>query len=281
MVKKLFSIALVAVLVLSLSVPAFCSGQGSSTRRYSAVQFDSVAYSDNAFISEYGGNVFAESSVCLVNTPGFEFYGEIQTEIPTFYSRTVVTTTDYFSPIRLRAENVVVRWADLHFIITAGIPDTSGGVYVQYAYSIAEVRTGVTSYYWGSTPVSGSVSNARFDFVDIVEGTAPASSGFDSDAIVFFDYIDLTVEGLAVSATGDYTIEQNTLLAPLRFSEWFADQSLPITQVPTGGVNLTAWLATSLRSVLDFELLPGIDISSLLEFVVVIALVFWFLTLLI
>lgn len=281
MVKKLLSIALVAVLVLSLSIPAFCSGQGVSTRRYSAIQFDSIAYSDNAFISEYVGNVFEESSVSLANTPGFEFYGEIQTDIPTFYSRTVVTTTDYFSPIRLRAENVAVRWSDLHFIITAGIPDSSGGVNVQYSYSIAEIRTGVTTYYWGSTPVSGSVADGRFNLVDIVEQTAPVSSGLDPDAIVFFDYIDLTVKGLAVSATGDYIIEQNSLLSPLPFSDWFDEQPLPITQIPTGGVNLTAWLATSLRSVLDFELLPGIDISSLLEFVVVIALVFWFLTLLI
>lgn len=281
MVKKVCSIVLLVALLLSLSVTAFASGYTDTQIRYSAVPFNYVQTSDFYYSAEYAGTISHDGSAVTVNTPGLEQYVETVTSDGSFRIRDVITCTDYFSGVRLHATNVVIYWPSFALAIQAGIPDTSGGVYVAYNFCISSIDHGSSVYYLNAHEYSGSVTDGTFNFRNVVQTLAGTASWFDSSGYVYFEYIDLVVTGVGVSATGDYIVTQSAGTAIPHIDSWFDQYNLPTTRVDGESVDLVGWLTTSIGSFLAFELIPGVSITDLIEFIVVIGLVFWFLTLLI
>jgi hypothetical protein len=281
MAKKILSVFLLLTFIFSLSVCASAAGYTDTQVRYSVIPFNYIQTSDLYYSAEYAGTVSHDGSAVTVTVPGLEQYVETVSGDGSFRIRNVVSCTDYFSGIRLHATNVVVHWPTFLMTIQAGIPDTSGGVYTAYNFGIEEIAHGSSVYYLNTHEFSGSVSGGEFDFRSLVQTLAGSASWFDSSGYVFFEYIDLVCTGIGVSATGDYSVTQASSTSIPSVELWFDQYNLPTVRGDVGTVDLVGWLTTSIGSFLSFKLIPGVSISSLIEFIVVIGLVFWFLTLLI
>lgn len=125
-----------------------------------------------------------------------------------------------------------------------------------------------------------------FDIMDAIEKRLP--SAVTADEYLRFNYVSVYVDSVRSGAGLPgfmFTLRgTGTANNPPSISDWVRqfDMRQLIYNVPDiEDVDFTSWLSTSLRSVLDFELWPGMTMDVLIRFVVTAGLLLWFITMLI
>lgn len=279
MVKKILSVLLCLVLVLGLAVSAAAAGHGGGAVRYSVIPFDVVSAYGGDGLMEYASYVAKEgvSDSTESNSAGLGQSCSVVTNDGSFDIRNYITCYESPSSIRLVAHNFTLRVADLkRFTVSAG-SSTNGGVYARVRGSYVIIAGGNQQYH----PVSFSFDRSSTDsIVDV--GALISAELPDNNSIVCFEYLYLDLDGKGVSADGEYTVRMSSSSMPQpSVSDWIDTLELPIERISSGAVNLTDWLVDAIGGFLDFQLFPGMSLNGIIQFVVVIGMVFLLLTLLV
>lgn len=279
MVKKILSVLLCLVLVLCLAVSASAAGHGNGTVRYSVIPFDVVSAYDGDSLMEYASYVAKDgvSDSTESNSAGLGQSCSVVTNDGSFDIRNNVSCFNAPSAIRLVAHNFTLRVADLKRLTVSAGSTTSGGVYARVRGSYTLIADGVSTYY----PLRFSFDRSNTD--SIVDVGALISAELPDDAsIVCFEYLYLDLDGKGISADGEYTVRMSSSPMPQPpISDWLSTYNLTIERISTGAQNLSDWLVDAIGGFLDFELLPGMSLNGIVQFVVVIGMVFLLLTLLV
>ena len=279
MVKKIFSVFLVVVLLCGLAVSVSAAGHGGGTVRYSVIPFDVVSAYDGGGLMEYASYVAKDgvSDSTESNSAGLGQSCTVVSSDGSFDIRNNISCYKAPSAIRLVAHNFTLRVADLQRLTVSAGTSTSGGVYARVRGSYTLIADGVSEYY----PISSSFDRSNTGtIVDV--GAMILEQLPDNASIVCFEYLYLDLDGKGVSADGEYTVRMSSSVNPQPpVSDWLDTFNLTIERISTGAVNLTDWLVDAVGGFLKFEILPGMSLDAIIQFVVVIAMVFFLLTLLV
>lgn len=279
MAKKILSVLLCLVLVFGLVVSAAAAGHGDGTVRYSVIPFDVLSGYDGDGLMEYASYVAKDGVADSTesNSAGFEQVCTVVTSDGSFDIRNNISCLDAPTAIRLVAHNFTLRVSDLdRFTVSAGA-STDGGVYVRVRGSYVIIARGNQQYY----PVTFSFDRSGTNRIQDVRALILQDLPVDAE-IVCFEYLYVDLEGVSTSADGEYTVRMSSSVNPQPpVSDWVDTFDLPIERISTGALNLTDWLVDAIGGFLDFELLPGMSLDGIIQFVVVIGMVFLLLTLLV
>lgn len=278
MVKKILSIIMVVALLCGITCSVSAAGDGSGVTRYAVLPFDTVTVYDGDSISEYACVVSREGRSVYVEAPGIALSqtSTIVTNDGSMDIRANISCEDGPSAIVLTGRNVVMRVGDLKRLTVSAGNNTSGGCVARISGTFLRLAPLFSVY--GVVPTSFERSSTD----SIVDVRAMLLSELPNESVVLFETITLRLEGVSSSADGYYTIRMSSASSPMpSVTEWVNGFTLLIQRISAGAVNLADWLVDAIGSFLEFQLLPGMSLNSIIQFVVVVGIVFWFITLLI
>lgn len=279
--KRIISLVLTLVFVVCLFVlPVSATGE-STSRKYAVIPFTTVSFGSNfQYYTEFSGLVVDSNG-------GYQTVdSENMTQIVSVGENYDVDL--YAIPgtrdIRFKATDFVLNVNQFdHLDITFGNDEYSGTV-IFNATIVTVVPMG-NSYVTVDHVISSIIqvrSGENFYRQILDKIGSQASSQY-----VYFKHFTLTCSTKADVADGYFRIVGDVASQLPSTSNWFNQLLLKHTTnvvvdaANPDDVSFVDWLAVALGSFLEFELWPGFSLNQLFEFVVVIGLLFWFITLLI
>lgn len=280
MVKKVFSFALVVVLLLGLSIPAFCASGSQVERRWSSYPFQYISTGYNwRKTMEFIGLQTKEGAVVSAE------FTDIGTQVLhcTGDSLDVEVFVATNQPIRFVGTDMLVDTRRISPLeIYAGYPDWDSPVRVEVEYS----------YYYGERNIqTGSYvlkTSPTYNFTVTLNGGGDIGPVLlqelretTSATVVCFSRFAVTVTNLEDPAENNnaFNIRTFPMTRQRTFSEWFDERNFVFSE--DSPPSLVDWLAKAVGAFLNFELLPGLSLNGIVKMIVVFGLVFWFITLLI
>lgn len=304
--KRIFSLCFVCVLFLGLglsfAVPASADGDGLGRWQYAVIPFEEIRFGTGyrSTVTFAGTNTVADSDVAVTSelgvtqfviggrtpdTPvGYNTHGDVEIHMAPTYS------------IRLVARDFVLNKENLEWLsMTFGDDGATGRV--EWEFNIRTISTtvanseGVRSYDIVNRSIPGSRDVDNYE--NLVPYMMPGLNMFTPHQFVYVDEFVITFTTNSDVGLTYWDFQYDVAGSSVELSAWFDQFNLKretiIQNIVTedgdpvfmGSVSLVDWLSHAIGGILDFELWDGFTINELIEFVVVMGLVFWFLTMLI
>ena len=279
MVKKILSILLCLVLVLGLVVSVSAAGTGS-TVYYSVVPFEKVQWGlGYRIFDSFAGNSAGEGS-------GYTVGGRNCTQVVSSSSTRV--DVDVYgpgeAPVRFYASDIVVDLNKLQQLEFSRDPlEYEANTTVNVSFTVEKMV--VSSGRWVPESKTFSFSSTDAGSVDISQDVIVYVASFTTSKVVFFKEFSVVVSGgpVGLEDPAPTGVIVSSTSSPRSVDSWLLGYIMGTSS--SGGApavsSLVDWLVQSVGAFLDFELFPGMSINGILQFIVVVGFVFWFITLLI
>lgn len=277
MVKKLLSILFCVALIFSLVVSASAAGNGGSDSVYSVIPFDQVGPSVSVdtfdpFAGDEGTgsfNVTGPAGYQQVNFVGGFVYSSVR--MAAVYRSARFYARDIFVPINKLTSLTFRGDFDAEYTTTVSVS--------------ASVVTMVSSGgRWVPKTDQFNFSSTDAGEVDITQEFIGAVKDITLNPVVLFSSLIIDVSTGVTDPTEQpvYSVSMDTVSSASSFSSWILFYNLTSSDGSGSAVpSLVDWLVDAVGAFLEFELFPGMSLNGIIQFVVVIGFVFWFITLLI
>lgn len=297
MVKRISIVLVIAVLVITCTCVAFGATFGSlSGVYYSVFDFDFISSESIDSADEFtypfvGGTVSRQlvytsghtgmPSAGFVGTANYlttdnlsgqyvsvSTYSATRNARWTIHADTVYWSSGYVLEVYDYNDNVAYTNINISFDIV-DLVDSSG----QYEVVSVPIRIGERAD--GNRVLLHALINERLEELDI-------------DLYTYrLDNFTISVEGVSVSGESfpyylvlKTSVSDSPSYGATRAQNWLDEYDLPVPSAEAPVV-ATEFLADILEPFLGFEIIPGVSLGGVMAFVATVALVFWFITLLV
>lgn len=301
-VVPLFFVVLIVVCISSIGVSA--SGSGLGRLQFSVIPFTEIGY-DSMYRTkvDFAGNLTVCDSPVFVDVTE-SLAGDASTAVvQTVYGGSdrdhglgtrpnnqanveIQVPMDQLS-IRLYARDFVLNRSEFQFLSMGFGQDYVDGnvAWDIVLYTVKTPNEG--DYVLDRRRITGNADiRSGENFVDKI---MPHVTLFEGRPYIFFERFDLTFTSDQDVPDGYFDFQYSVAPSSFGVDNWFEQYNLnhvnltELTMNPANpdDVSFVRWLGKAVGSFLEWELWNGFSLNQLIEFIVVIGLVFWFITLLI
>lgn len=301
-VVPLFFVVLIVVCISSIGVSA--SGSGLGRLQYSVVPFTEIGY-DSMYRTkvDFAGNLTIANSPMFVDVTesysGDSSTATVQTvyagsdsvdgpiTIPNKIANVEIQVPRDQTSIRLFARNFVLNRSTFESMSMGfGEDYDRGNVAWDIDLYIVKVPN-EGDYQLVKKSITGSKDiDSSYNFVKDIMHTVNL---YEGRPYIFFEKFELTFTTYQDVPDGWFDFHYSVAPSTFSLDNWFEQYhfervnltELTMNPANPDDVSFVRWLGKAVGSFLEWELWNGFSLNQLIEFIVVIGLVFWFITLLI
>ena len=279
MAKKILSVLLIVVLLCCLVVSVSAAGNGN-TVYYSVVPFEEVQWGRGylTFDSFAGNSAGAGNRYTVAGKNCSQVVSSSSSRVD------VEVYGPGEAPVRFYASDIVVNLNKLQQLEFSRDPlELEANTTVNVSFTVEKMV--VSSGRWVPESKTFSFSSTDAGSVDISQDVILYVASFTTSDVVLFKEFSVVVSGgpVGLAEPAPTGIIVSSTSSPSTVNGWLLNYNMGTSSSGDASVvpSLVDWLVQSVGAFLDFELFPGMSINGILQFIVVVGFVFWFITLLI